>query len=147
MVFGQSQIYLNILADMRLMRHGSKKNWGSTLGTDLHISFFSLNILFDWRFNLSTNNNINLYERFDEISPSNGSWLISYILNRPPSMLKITSVHARKKQKISISRLFSFQILAHWSVNLWTHMDIIKVFERFDDVSLIQRNLGLWDIK
>ena len=106
MVFGQSQIYLNILADMRLMRHGSKKNWGSTLGTDLHISFFSLNILFDWRFNLSTNNNINLYERFDEISPSNGSWLISYILNRPPSMLKITSVHARKKQKISISRLF-----------------------------------------
>lgn len=37
---------------------------------------------------------------------------------------------------------FSFQILTHWSVNLWTHMDIIKLFERFDDVSLmLQRNL------
>ena len=82
MVFGQSQIYQNILAYMRRMGHGGNKKGGSTLSTDLHISFFSLNILVDWHFNLSTHNNINLFEPF-EISPSNESWLIS-IFNRPP---------------------------------------------------------------
>ena len=77
-----------------------------------------------------------LYWKGDEIEDFQSFFLILQLSRR-----QLVFQDSCQMKKFSILVVFSFQILAHWSVNLWTHMDIIKLFERFDDVSLIQRNL------